>query len=143
MKRILSLGAWGLFVLLNIWMLVESFDYFRQNPTDLIYVGCLALAGGATAIFYYFPSLSWRRRFRLMMYGLLTSGSAVSGVWVATLGWKIRQAISPVVTPSDRLQILQLEALLVMLILGCGIAAFRFGKQLFLTLKAEESSLIQ
>lgn len=150
MSRTLHIAAWSVFLLLNGWFLFESFGYFRQNPADLIYVGGITLAGGVGTGFYFSLGFSWRKRLRLVMYALATSSSALCGVWMAFMLWKIWRMlppIPPVLTASEKSLVLQgaavLFVLIPILVLICGVTAFRCWKKLLLMLKDEGALLSQ
>lgn len=140
MKRQVNFIIGSVLILLHVWFLFESFGYFRQNPRDLInVVGIVLFAAVALSIYVLLP-FDWRKRLRLMGFGLLTSGFAVGGVLLVAMSWKLSQMISLSslffsLSLSEKFNFLLVSVNMIMLIVVCGLESFRNGKQLFLTLQ--------
>jgi len=46
MKKFAFIASWIAILLINIWYLYDSFEFFSKDLTDLIYVFAIAIVGG-------------------------------------------------------------------------------------------------
>lgn len=78
MKKFAFIAGWSVILLINIWYLYNSFEYFSKNLTDLIYVFAIAIAGGIAFWIYGKCSQNWQRRIRLILMGSIAIASSLT-----------------------------------------------------------------
>jgi len=74
MKKFAFIAGLIAILLINIWYLYDSFEYFSKDLTDLIYVFAIAIVGGIAFWIYSKCSPKWRRRIQLILLGLMATG---------------------------------------------------------------------
>jgi hypothetical protein len=124
MKKFAFVAGWIAILLINIWYLYDSFEYFSKDLTDLIYVFAITIVGGIAFWIYSKCSQKWRRRIQLILLGLMATGYSLICITILVIAIQFSRY------PFDREMILYLVIIAAFVAMGACYSWWQFCQRL-------------